>query len=370
MDEKKNSGDGGDLKARLKLGGRSLRSKAREEEKKREEVAREAEAAEEEDEFSLVKRFGTRTHANLVLSQEELAALERPPAEGRGKRSLVVVLIALIALGATLAAGYFLGKAFGGRKLENLKIDEAKLIIKYVEEDRKEYFEAIAAHRERIADLVEKFKRPNLDPKFQLRELYSFMDHCDDFLQRHKPVTARDLFPREIFNSEAIPQVMAFAESINVMFLLTAKMTDERKLLQIVGTGDPDEGENPEPLMATLIYEPDPQGDIKVPWNKGEFVQLMGEIKLGDSSRGSDPTYVVPVKKAESPDPVDVNTSRVVEVDAWPVIRRQAGLYRLALLGRVKGSLADLHGAAERVRWDNLKKQLLKWAEKDHYFVL
>lgn len=390
------SGGDVDLKARLRLSSKSLRQKAEEEEarKKAEEDARRNAAeqakrreSERQDQFSLAGGAAdpkTEWSAHwAVPDEEELKKLEALPQTGKGGKRFVLALMLILSLAFMLGVGYYFGRAFFGRSLENAKIEEAREMIDYHDRSRKDYFDAVEAHKKKITDLVETFQKPNLDPKFQLRQLYEFMAHCDAFLEKNKPISARELFGGKIYNADLAPEAVTYVDALNRMFMMTDQMLRERGILMLIGTGEEPDDQPPDPMLVYLAFEPDPRGDqAQIPWNKGEIIAIPQESwnALKPIAQDADPEavegatqpaqhYSMPVQKGAKAEVADVDTAAIAEFDAWPVIRRQESLYRLGLLERAKGTLSDLKAVADKVLWDRVGTKLKEYADKDLYFA-
>ncbi len=376
-----------DLKSKLEFGRKSLMQKKREaeeqarreEEEARRQAEEEARAEAERQragQFSLMNggpQGSEEWHAE-ALSDEALDELTAPPKAGRTGRLIAIAVIGIIVLSFTIATGYYFGRAFMGRAIENAKIEEARDVLDQIDRQRKRYFDAIEAHRKEIANVVRELDRKELDPRYELRTLMGFLDHCATFMQQNQPLTVREVFGPRVHNEAVVGEAVAYMDALNRLFMATEQMIQERNLLALIGTGEEDDEEEPEPRLAWLVYESDPRGDeIPVPWNMGEFVQLAGEIEATELAPARDGTpqysFSVPVVKAGEPEPVEVSTDQIVEIDAWPIIRREEGKYRMALLARAKGTLEDLRALSEAASPARLRARLEEYATKELYFT-
>lgn len=382
-----------DLKARLRLSSKSLRQQQQEEEERRkaeEDAKKKAEAdkvrrqKERQDQFSLAggsARTEWSSHWE-VPSEEELKKLEALPQHGRHRHRLLVGIIFALALAATLGFGYYFGRAFFGRSLENSKIEEARELIEW-QKSRQPLFDAIADHKKKIDELVEAFAKPNITPQFQLQKLYEFIAHCEAFLEANKPFTAREMFGAQIRNPEVATEVIGFIDALNRMFMMTDQVLREKEILMLIGTGEASEDQTEEKRLVNVVFEPDArgEGDTKLPWNKGDVIAIPEEswkqLTRVDPEPGPDgaaptggPRFTMPVLKGLQAEKIDVDTAQIVEFDAWPLVRREAGMYRLALLERAKTTVLDLKAIADMVNWPRVEKEIKEVAEKELYFAL
>jgi hypothetical protein len=385
-----------DLKARLRLSSKSLRQQQQEEEERRrteDEARKNAEAEkqrrekERQQQFSLAGGGPGKTEWSAaweVPSDDELKKLEALPDKGQGGRRLVVGIVVTVALLAALAFGYYFGRAFFGRSLENGKIQEARDLIAWVE-SRKVLFDAVEDHKKKIDELVETFAKPNLTAQFQLQKLYEFIAHCEQFMEANKPFTAREMFGADIRNPAVATEVIGYIDALNRLYMLTDQMLRERDILMVIGSGQETEEEAAaaEKMMATLVFESAPKGDgdAKLPWNEGDVIVIPQESWQQLTRLDPDPVdgttaasaavhFTLPVLKGPQAEKTDVDTANIVEFDAWPLVRRERGGYRLALLERAKTTLLDMKSVADKVAWSRVEKEIRESADKEFYFTL
>lgn len=376
-----------DLKARLRLSSKSLRQQQQEEEERRkaeEEARKKAEAEkvrrekERQEQFSLAGAAPAKTEWSShweVPSEEELKKLEALPESGKHGKRVVVAILVGIALVAMAAFGYYFGRAFFGRSLENAKIDEARAILEW-KASRAEFFDAVEKHKAAINELVTDLEKQNVTPEFKLEKLQAFIDASLDFLERHKPFTAREVFGSDIRNPEVANEVISYVDALNRMFMMTEQMTRESGILAVARQ------EKPANLMATIAFESDPQGEgeQKLPWNRADVVLITPEsrqqltpipVENPDGTTQPGAThFTLPVKKLPGGEVVDVDTAQIAEFDAWPLIANQHAGYRQAMLERAVTTALDLKAIADKVSWPRVEKQVKEVADKEHYFTL
>ena len=287
-------------------------------------------------------------------------------------------MIALIVIAGCLAAGYYFGRAFYGRSIENMKIVEAARVEDklFRSEKTAKLFAALADHQAKIEEIVATLARQDVDPLFQLRKLHEFMKHCALFVESYQPPSLRELFPSSVFGPEIMAGAADLVDRINRLFTMTQVMLQEREILAAVGTGEPDA--KPEPMLANLIYESDPrgEGEVKVPWNKGQFILIPPDSQVtftpvpAEAPPETMPIFRLKVKVGAEAALVEVDTDHIVEIDAWPMIRRREEAYRMSLLARVQTVLVELQTIAGELRWEKYQEELQEQAAKEPYFTL
>lgn len=383
-----------DLKERLRLsGGPSRRAQAREEEEKKaldiekaEKKQKAVEARARVDQFRLEGPGGvskSEWSQAVQISEEELAALEAPPKKGRAAKGLVLTLISLAVIAGCLAAGYYFGRAFFGRALENMKIQEAASVEErlFDGDDTKRLFAALTAYKKEIDGIVAVLDQRDVDPMFQLRKVHEFMTYCAKFLETNGPPKIRDILPNRAYNPapEIIAGALDLIDRIDRLFNMSQTVMLEREVLAQIGTGEEDETEEPKTAYLTFESAPKVEGEVSVPWNTGRFIQITAESKLvytpppAPETPETPPgpgTFELPVKVMGETALVAVETGRIVEFDAWPVIRSRENEYRAILMERVRAVLLELQATAMELRWDSFRKALQEQAAKEPYFTL
>jgi len=392
---------GDDLKARLRLSAKSLRQQQQEEEERRraeEEARKKAEADKAKRERERQAQFsmalggapgatpGAEAPAAAqpaprwtLPSEEELEKLQELRPAHKGRKVITVIVSVVILVGA-LAFGYYFGRALFGRQLENNKIQEARDVLTW-HISRRPQFEAIDQFKGKIDEMLELLSKPGITPEYQVEKLLEFISICERFIAM-KPFTARDVYPTDVYNSEVATAVIAYIDNLNRLTMATDQMLRERDILALVGTGKEDApGSAAEKRPATVMFASAPKGDAQIPWNDGEVVGFSAEsfkqLRRVDPPPPTDPAappvaprYLLPVVKGSSGETVEADTGFIVEFDSAPLFRKEATLYRLALLERVKTTLLDMKAMADKIAWPEVEKIVREHADKEFYFTI
>ena len=343
------------------------------------------------DDFALPFKKQDRPDLDPIgdVSEDEFAEMEKAHKKGMGLKGIIRILATLLMLFFALAFGYYFGKTFKSRELENIKVDEAKFIQnkiekKFTKKDKK-VLEAFAEFKAEVEGFMEKLKTAKgkgknlMDLKPMLLE---FLTVCEDFHDNGTTILPGEVFSGAVYNFDLVKTGVPFILRLNEVWLLTrqAKML-KGKLMAI---DKPDIKFQLDIALKKVSTKIKPVVDGKPGTEEFEVTGLEGTLvkafpaqenpnwpKATPKQQKTMPRWLVPYKEMSKKD-AEVKAAlpdEIVKLEVGRVIYNIQIKYINVLLDDITNHVYYLNDVVTNVNYSKFQKALKGFSGKDKYFT-
>lgn len=300
------------------------------------------------------------------ITEAELAEVH---AGAGAKRASIWIAVAVGLL--MLVFGVLTGGMLKSRAVENSKTREARHLLEYFTEARVaqigegnapilEVVEGHIADLSRVFDALSKAGENEEAGAQAEQEFMAFLERAQTYRDRRPVFTVEQAFPGVVFNGEIAAQVVEFISQVKQLYDDTVVLALEADTLERVT-----ELEERQTGQNQVIYvEPFEKDGFK--WLKGTWISRI-DLENPRPIDGGMSYAMLPVGSGEG---FVAPTTDLVEIDVTPIARDKSMRYRKAIFDRVKARLGTLKIVADQVRFETLKAELQRLANRGAYITI